>query len=62
MNFEMFITIFIGVIAAKVVHSIFEINKSVKNIEKKICECDFIPVEKKKTGDQHEIGIQLLKK
>lgn len=38
MNFERFICILLGVIAAKLIHSIFEINKSVKNIEKKICE------------------------
>ena len=38
MSFERFICILLGVIIAKLVHSIFEINKSVKKIEKKICE------------------------
>lgn len=63
MSFETFVAIVFGVILGNVVHAIFAMNRSLKNIEKKICECDFIiPVEKKKTGNPHGIGIQLLKK
>lgn len=63
MSFETFVAIILGVILGNVIHAIFAIKRSLKNIEKKICECEFImPVEKKYTRTQYETGIQLLKK
>jgi len=38
MSFETFVAIIIGVIFGNVIYTIFEIKKSLKNIEKKICE------------------------
>lgn len=38
MSFETFVAIILGVILGNVIHSIFAIKRSLKNIEKKICE------------------------
>lgn len=38
MNFESFVAIILGVILGNVIHAIFAIKRSLKNIEKKICE------------------------
>lgn len=38
MSFENLVTIVFGVILGNVIYAIFEIKRSLKNIEKKICE------------------------
>lgn len=38
MSFETFIAIILGVIIGRAIHAIFVIKRSLKNIEKKICE------------------------